>query len=186
MQVYYPSLQAIEQHTMQLDGARCDHCDKTNQLVSHGYIYKKQGVGAEPEPVGKRVFCSNRTYHTGCGRTVQLYMGATVRYLHHAGSVVVAFLFCLVAGMSIQRAYNNSTGAATSRHAYRWLNRLCAQLSDYRSLSHQPPLHDAAADGAANRPVRLMLLIATAETLLLRFGQPLCAAYQLQLQRAFL
>jgi hypothetical protein len=186
MQIYYVNLQAIEQRTMQLDLVRCPHCERTHQLVSHGYIYKKQGMGVELEAVGKRVFCSNRSDHTGCGRTVQLYMDATVRYLHHAGSAVVAFLLSLAAGTGIQRAYTDATGAATPRHAYRWLDRLCAQLSAYRSLSHRPLLREAAAGAGANRPVRLLSLIATAWPLLQRFGQPLCAAYQLQLQRPFL
>lgn len=185
MQIYYASLQAIEQQTMQLDLARCPHCGQSHQLVSHGFIYKKQ-VGAEPEAVGKRVFCSNRYQHTGCGRTMQLYLDATVRYLHHAGSAVVAFALSLMAGMSIQLAYYHATGTATPRHAYRWLNRLCAQSSAYRSLAHRPPLQDCAPGAAANRPARLISLMSTVTALLQRFGQPLCAGYQQQLQRPFL
>ena len=78
MQIYYPSLQAIEQQTMQLDSEQCAHCKQTHQLVSHGFIRKKR-AGAEPEAVGKRVFCSNRNHHAGCGRTMQLYLDSTVR-----------------------------------------------------------------------------------------------------------
>ena len=185
MQTYYPSLQAIEQRTMQLDRARCAHCQKTQQLVSHGFIRKKR-IGAEPEAVGKRVFCSNRDRRTGCGRTMQLYLDATVRYLHYAGCAVVAFVLALIAGRSIQHAYQHATGTATPRHAYRWLNRLCAQLSAYRSLSHRPPLQDTTPSAAANRPVRLLSLISTVTVLLQRFGQPLCAVYQRQWQRPFL
>lgn len=186
MQIYYPSLQAIEQATMQLDLAPCAHCGKTHQLVSHGYIYKKQ-VGAEPLAVGKRVFCSNRTYHKGCGRTVQLYMDATVRYLHHGGGAVVAFLMSLVAGMSIERAYMHAAdGASTPRNAYRWLDRLCAQLSSYRSLFHQPPLQDTPAGAAPKRPARLTALISTVAVLFRQFEAPLHAPYQLQSQRPFL
>ena len=83
MQIYYASLPAIEQQTRQLDHAQCRHCGQTQQLVSHGFIYKKQ-VGADPIATGKRVLCSNRHQHTGCGRTMQLYLDATVRYLHVA------------------------------------------------------------------------------------------------------
>jgi hypothetical protein len=185
MQIYYPNLPAIEQQTMQLDNAPCGHCKQTHQLVSHGFIRKKR-VGAEPEAVGKRVFCSNRNHHTGCGRTMQLYVDSTVRYLHHAGSCVVAFVLSLIAGMTIRHAYHHATGAVTPRNAYRWLNRLCAQLSIYRSLSHQPPLQDTAPIVAARRPVRLVSLMSTCEALLQRFGRQLCAAYQWQLQRPFL
>jgi hypothetical protein len=170
-----------------LDDARCIHCGQTHQLVSHGFIYKKR-ARAEPEAVGKRVFCSNRRLRTGCGRTMQLYLDTTIRYLHHAGDRVAAFVLSLMASMRIGQAYSHATGAATPRNAYRWLDRLCARTSVYRALSHRPPLRDAepTVPVAANRPSRLVSLAATFKALLQRFGQPLCAAYQSQLQRPFL
>lgn len=157
----------------------------TALTVSHGFVHKKR-VGAEPEAVGKRVFCSNRNRRTGCGRTMQLYVDSIVRYLHHAGCCVVAFVLSLRAGMTIQRAYHHAAGCATPRNTYRWLNRLSAQLSVYRSLSHRPPLQDTAAIVAANRPVCLTSLMPTFTALLQQFKQPLCVAYQSQLQRPFL
>jgi hypothetical protein len=185
MQIYYPSLQAIEQQTRQLDHAQCAHCQQTQQLVSHGFIRKKQ-VGAQPQAVGKRVFCSNRNQRTGCGRTVQLYLDSTVRYLHYAGGCVVAFLVCLIKSMTIEEAYHHATGAATPRNAYRWLDKLWAQLSSYRSLSHRPGFLPTDAPAPANAQPRRGLLLRSCNALLQRFGQPLCANYQRQLQRAFL
>lgn len=182
MQIYYPSLGAIERQTTLLDLARCPHCQQTHQLVSHGYIHKKQ-VGAAPQAVGKRVFCSNRYQHSGCGRTIQLYLAVTLRYLHHAGSAVAAFVLALIAGSTIERAYRLATGASTPRHAYRWLQRLYAQLSVYRSVAHRPAWQDSAAPA---RSPRLRSLLPTMQMLAQRFGQPLCVAYQLQLQRQFL
>lgn len=186
MQIYYPSLQAIEQQTMQLGSEQCVHCKQAHQLVSHGFIRKKR-VGGEPEAVGKRVFCSNRHRYTGCGRTLRLYLDSTVRYLHFAGTAVVAFVLSLIAGSTIQHAYHHATGAATPRNAYRWLNRLCAELSIYRSLAHQPPLQNTADTGLAvalNRRLRLLPLLSTFKALLQQFGEPLCATYQGQLQRS--
>ena len=189
MQIYYPSFQAIDQQTMQLDHAQCRHCRQTHQLVSHGFVYKKQ-AGADPQAVGKRVFCSNRQRHTGCGRTMRLYLDATVRWLRYTGAHVVAFMLALMAGRTVQQAYEQTTGRDDPRHAYRWLHRLGAQLSGYRSLSHQPPLQDAdvaaAVPVAAKRPVRTGLLASTCTQLLQRFGAPLCANYQQQTQRSFL
>lgn len=189
MQIYYPSLHAIEQQTMQLEHAQCAHCKQSQQLVSHGFIRKKQ-TGGEPAAVGKRVFCSNRNQRTGCGRTMQLYLDSTVRYLHHAGSRVVALVLSLIAGMTIEQAYRRATGATGAtggpRNAYHWLNRLCAQLSVYRGLSHRPPLQDAPAVVAEHRPARLLSLRSTFTALLQQFGEPLCAIYQSQLQRSFL
>ena len=185
MQIYFPSLQAICQQTTQLDLEQCPHCQRRRQLVSHGFIRKKR-VGAEPEAVGKRVFCSNRKRHTGCGRTMQLYLDTTGRYLHHGGAIVVAFVLMLIAGMSIEKAYTGSTGAGTGRNAYRWLARLSDQLTGYRSLSHRPPLREAGTGAAPGRSLRLSTLMATFATLLQRFRQPLCAAYQQHLQRPLL
>ncbi|MEJ7806850.1 MAG: hypothetical protein WKG03_13135 [Telluria sp.] len=185
MQIYFPSLQAICQQTTQLDLEQCPHCQRRRQLVSHGFIRKKR-VGAEPEAVGKRVFCSNRRRHTGCGRTMQLYLDTTVRFLHRGGAIVVAFVLLLIAGMSIERAYTGSTGAGTGRNAYRWLARLDDQLTGYRSLSHRPPLREAGAASAPGRSLRRSTLMATFVELQQRFDQPLCATYQQQLQRPLL
>ena len=215
MQIYYPNLPAIEQRTKQLDLTRCTHCSQTRQLISHGFIRKKR-VGGKSEAVGKRVFCSNRNRRTGCGRTMQLYLDATIRYLHYAGCVVVAFVAFLMTGLSIASAYQRATGSTTSRHAYRWLTALLAQLSTYRSVVHQPlfhavvhaVVHDHAHDSAPHsahdmarhppimrkpkappkrpRPARLVLLMASVKALFVFCGQPLCAAYQQQLQRPFL
>ena len=185
MQIYFPSLQAICQQTSQLDLAQCAHCQRSRQLVSHGFIRKKR-VGAQPLAVGKRVFCSNRNQRTGCGRTMQLYLDATVRYLHHGGATVAAFILALMTGLSIETAYTGSTGAGTARNAYRWLARLSTQLPCYRSLSHRAPLHESGASAAPGRSVRQSILMATFEALLQRFEQPLCATYQQQLQRPLL
>jgi len=186
MQFYYPSLCAIEQKTMQLAHAQCVHCQQTQQLVSHGFVYKKQAHAA-PQAVGKRVFCSNRRRHTGCGRTMRLYLDSTVRWLRYAGAYVVAFILGLIAGRAVQQAYGQATGTDDPRHAYRWLHRLGAQLSRYRSLSHQPLFQDAEASPAtANRPVRTRLLVSTCKQLLQRFGAPLCAQFQQQTQQSFL
>ncbi|MBI1889498.1 MAG: hypothetical protein HYS18_02500 [Burkholderiales bacterium] len=186
MQLYYSSLQAIEQQTMQLDDEPCRHCRQSHHLISHGFIRKKRS-GAEPEAVGKRVYCSNRNRHTGCGRTVQLYIDSTIRYLRHAGECVVAFALSLIKGLTIQYAYHAATGtdADTPRNAYRWLHRLSAQLSVWRSLAHKPPLQDAGANAAAHAGPR-QLLTSTFAALLQHFGQPLCAHYQRHTQRPFL
>ncbi|BBB62219.1 hypothetical protein UNDKW_5964 (plasmid) [Undibacterium sp. KW1] len=185
MQRYYPNLQAIHQQTMQLEYAQCKHCQQTQHLVSHGFIRKKR-LGAEPQAVGKRVYCSNRHHRTGCGRTMQLYLDSTIRYLHHAGCCVVALVLLLMAGMTVQHAYHQATGVSMPRNAYRWLHRLHMQASVYRSLPHRPPLQDANPFMTTHRSARLGSLMSTFQTLLQRFGQHLCTAYQSQLQRSFL
>ena len=183
MKIYHASLHAMQQQTMQLSHEQCKHCRQSQQLISHGFVYKKQAVAAAQQAVGKRVFCSNRDGHSGCGRTMRLYLDTRVRYLHYAGCCVVAFVLLLMRGMSVQHAYRQVTACDDPRNAYRWLNKLWTQLSHYRSLLHQPLWQRPVA---ANSHPRLELLASTFTALLQQFGQPLCARYQLILQRALL
>ncbi len=185
MQTYYSSLQAIEQQTKQLALAQCAHCHQSQHLVSHGFIRKKQH-GAAPIEVGKRVYCSNRYRHTGCGRTMQLYLDVTVRYLHYAGSALVAFILSLINGASIDRAYFEATGCASARKAYRWLNRFEAQVSYYRSLLHRPVLAHLSSPNWPNRTPRLQTIMSSITVLVQHLGEPLCAAFQQKLQRSLI
>lgn len=183
MKIYHASLQAIQQQTMQLCHEQCKHCKQSHQLISHGFVYKKQAVSRPQQAVGKRVFCSNRDGHTGCGRTIRLYLDVTVRYLHYTGSCVVAFILLLIGGMSVQRAYLQATGTEDPRNAYRWLKKLWTQLSHYRSLLHPPLLPQSVVP---RRSPRTGLLASTFTALLQQFGQPLCARYQLKQQHALI
>jgi transposase-like protein len=185
MQTYYPSLDAIQQQTMQLTSEQCKHCGHADQLVSHGFIRKKQPGGGKPQSVGKRVFCSNRNLRTGCGRTMQLYLDSTLRYMHYAGSTVVAFVLLLLTNVSITLAYTQATHAQTPRHAYRWLQRLHAKMSVYRSLVHQPPLDPPTDPSVPPQSSRHSLLDSTFSALLRQFAQPLCQSFQSQLQHQF-
>ena len=114
---------------------------------------------------------------------MQLYLDTRVRYWHHTGQRVVAFLVGLVSGFTVQHAYYQATGTADARHAYRWLQRLGAQLSRYRSLWHRPPLSDSAVPA---HPERRAVLTATVRALWQRFGPDLCTHYQRQTQCSFL
>lgn len=181
MKIYYANLQAMEQQTRALGNEQCHHCNRSHQLISHGFVYKKQSMAEPKQAAGKRVFCSNRGAHTGCGRTMQLYLDSTVRYLHYWGRCVVSFVLALMTNVTIQQAYQHATGTAEPRHAYRWLAKLFSQLSAYRCLLHQPTLQHAKT---ASRYPRRDLLCTTFTALLRQLGQPLCSCYQQQLQRS--
>lgn len=168
MQTYYPDMQAIEQQTLQLEHERCLHCQQTQQLISHGFVHQKR-VGALPVAIGKRVFCSNRNQRTGCGRTVRLYLDSPVRYLHYAAGIVEVFLLALIAGINTQRAYQQATGTEAPRNGYRWLIKVWAQLSVYRSLLHQPSLSSAPRTAIQPRHPRRCLLLATLEPFVISY-----------------
>lgn len=184
MQQYYPDLQAIDLQTRQLEHERCPHCQHA-QFVSHGYVYQKRS-GAEPEAVGKRVFCSNRNRHTGCGRTMRLYLDRALRYFHYSGSQLLAFVLTLLTGQSVQQAYCHATGCPEPRQAWRWLRRLQRHLPAYRSLQHSPSLPEIPSATPDQRVAPRSLLASTFIWLKQRFGTPLCCRFQSQLQRPFL
>jgi hypothetical protein len=185
MQIYYASLQAIDLQTRQLAHAQCRHCHAAHQLVSHGFVYKKR-AGADPQAVGKRVFCSNRDGQSGCGRTSRLYLDAAIRKLHYAGGQLVAFVLALIQSSTVRQAYSGATGTADPRNAYRWLNRLHWQLSTYRSLAQQAPLPCSATPPGTKPAARRNLLGSTFLALSNDFGVPLCANFQRKLQRSFI
>jgi len=179
MTTYFSSLQDIERYTHQLQHETCQHCKHTQQLLSHGYIRKKSEGSS---PVGKRIFCSNRHPHTGCGRTLQLYLASVVPALHYPGSVLIAFFLAFIQGITITKAYLTATGACSARNAFRWLHKAMARLSHFRSLFH-PPL---SAQKASESSLKRVLLGSTFQGLLQHFSEPLCSRLQLKLQRAFL
>ncbi len=185
MLIYYPSLQAIEQQSRQLCSAACHHCGKTCNLLSHGYIRKKRH-GGQPLPVGKRVFCSNRRSHNGCGRTIRLFLDNAIRGLHATADQVSAFVLGLVTGAAVARAYLLATGGQ-ARNAWRWINKMQIQLLSWRSLAHQPQLPVSAAAAAAPRHrhqavLRTTLAMWRGE----RDGQSLCRTWQRHQQQAFM
>jgi hypothetical protein len=184
MQQYHPDLQAIDLQTRQLEHQRCPHCQRA-QFVSHGYVYQKRS-GAEPEAVGKRVFCSNRNRRTGCGRTLRLYLDRALRYFHYSGLQLLAFVFAVLTGQSVRQAYWHATRCPEARHAWRWLQRLQLQLPAYRTLQHCPSLPGSPTAPPERRPARHALLASTFAWLEHHFGTPLCCHFQSRLQRPFL
>lgn len=185
MLIYYPTLQAIEQQSRQLCGTACHHCGKTCNLLSHGYICKKQH-GGQPLPVGKRVFCSNRRSHDGCGRTIRLFLDNTIRSLHATADQVSAFVLALVAGTAVAHAYLLATGGP-ARNAWRWLVKMQAQLPNWRSLAHQPPLPVIAAAAAPPRYRHQTVLRTTLAAMCGEHaGRSLCRVLQRRRQQAFM
>ncbi len=179
---YFATIESINQHTMQLQNVPCSHCGKVAQLVSHGFIYKDQSSRTCPAPVGKRVFCSNRYGRTGCGRTMRLYLSGTIRYLHYAGCIVVAFVLVLMQGASIAKAYHQITGTPDARNAYRWLHKLMKRIDHFRSVFSLDSVDDIAQGPPTPASERRGLLTSTFALLMAKLQQPLCAAYQLSRQ----
>ena len=160
----------------------CPHCGCDDQLVSHGFVYRKQ-VCAEPAQVGKRLCCSNRFGRTGCGRTVQLYLTKVIPRLHYSASVMFVFVSALLVGSSVVSAFQLATGRVEPRHAWRWLRRLVQQLPLWRSRFQTPvfQLDSGLGSGSGMRSV----LTSSLTVVFAVEGCTSCAAYQLYWQAAF-
>lgn len=186
MNIYHPSLEAMEQVTAQLHEAVCRYCRTAGQLVSHGYVYKKSSHGKPPRRVGKRVFCSTRYGRVGCGRTVQLYLDCALVYLHATGATVVDFVAALLRGVRIQRAYREATGANEARNGFRWLRKLAAMIPVFRATVQQPVLEGPPREPLNRVNPRRALIVSTFRNLLAQYGSPLCARFQTAQQRSLI
>jgi hypothetical protein len=158
MRLFFADLETLHRFTLELDRHQetltCHHCARRSQLVSHGFVYRKQHNN-EKQPVAKRIFCSNRHGKTGCGRTRQLYLDHIIPRLSHTAEHLFVFLSALIAGLSIPRAYRKATLTPEPRNAYRWLQRAMRHLTRYRSLLKRPD--DAALFAQRSWPLQHLL-----------------------------
>ena len=142
MQRFFSSLAVIEQLTSSMNhsGIRhiCPICRKSDQWVSHGFLYKKPG-----DKAGKRVLCGKRYGKSGCGHTQPLYLDDVLPQRRYKLSVLLAFVLSLFKGATVEQAYYQAIGHQHSspRQAWRWLNALWANMGKFRSrtTSSEPP-----------------------------------------------
>lgn len=132
----------------------------------------------ESRIIGKRIVCSNRYGHKGCGRTRQLYLKDVIPRLHYRLFVFITFIEALLAGDLVDKAYLKAIGSLEKnpRHAWRWLQKLMRQLPLWRNrVSH------ADEDfSVSQRSPTLNILLPTVKqifwplpTIQYRFQQPL-------------
>jgi len=132
---FFNDLDTLNSYSLELGSTRlgihCAHCQQDAQWVSHGFVYKKSSGGTF-STVGKRVICSNRHNKFGCGRTIRLYLAHRTPNFQYPVAAFFAFVKALLASYPIDTAYQQSTGAHSSRNAYHWLNRFLLNTDRYR------------------------------------------------------
>ncbi len=185
MERYFNDLDTLHRFTLSLDSQphpiRCQHCSKQGQFVSHGFVYKKQHHG-EKRAVGKRIFCSNRHGRSGCGRTLRLYLTTELAFLHYTTVHLTAFLFALLGGSTIQRAYRSATQTDEPRNAWRWLHKLQRKLVEYRALLKAPCLPLPRRCTLKNK--QRTILLSSLQPLFSTLGS--CAQVQQRTQTSFI
>lgn len=168
MQRFFPSLRELDHFTHSLDSLtvddQCQHCSRTDQWISHGYVCNKSG-----EKVGKRILCGSRYGKQGCGRTRQLYLQHLIPQRRYTLSKLLTLIVALIKGCTVEQAYYQAIGHDHSAHrqAWRWLNALWARMSRLRAELASPP--DSGAPPAQYRSRRLSILLSTLSHWLSRF-----------------
>jgi hypothetical protein len=187
MQRFFVDFEALDRFTLSLacfdETLQCPHCAKSQHLVSHGIVYKQRSIQVR-ERVGKRVFCSNRYHHSGCGRTAQLYVAGVVPSLQYSATQVFLFVFALLKHASVKKAYQRATGQGASRNAWRWLHKAMDRLTDFRCFVKGRL--DSITSRFACRCRRLKLLLPTLQHLFSVLPHCPCSHYQLARQAAFI
>lgn len=189
MQKYYNHYDSIDRLTLSLGyhetELECVHCLRGDQFVSHGIIYKQRSSTAR-EKVGKRIFCSNRYNHSGCGRTFQLYVSGEIPSLHYNAVHVFAFILSLLANMSIEAAYSNAIKQenVTPRNAWRWRDKLVAKLTEYRIFLAVRTEHCSIPP--ERHPSRLKHLLPSLSAMVSKTTSNLCMNFQRCQQNAFI
>lgn len=177
----------LERATRELDAQpdrfTCRRCQRSDQFVSHGFVYRKQRGGVRCV-VGKRVFCANRCGRRGCGATLRLWLSDGVPRLHVAARVLQGFVLALLAGSGVASAYLQATAALSSRQGWRWVKRLRDGLVLWRS--HLPRSTSPLWPLFAARSQRMQVLLTSLSALALHFGERFVARFQADLQVPFL
>lgn len=176
---FFPCLQSL--HAFSLNPSlSCVHCGSEQSFVSHGFVYQKQSL-ALPQPVGKRLVCSNRFGRSGCGRTLRLYLAHSLPRWHYGATVLSLFLLTLLSGASVVAAFQQATGRHEARQAWRWLHRLYRQLPNWRARF----THRLVTLPSGYRTPRLTVLLTTLAALFTTQQPTDCATLQLRWQHAF-
>jgi len=193
MKQFFPTIDAIHQFSLNLSLHQsrliCQHCSKQDQFVSHGFVHKQRS-GASNEKVGKRLLCSNRYQHTGCGRTFQLYVASEIPHHQYGIAQLFTFIISLFNHFSVFDAYQKAINKThvEPRNAWRWVRKLMCRLSDYRTslFSVSEPDLDPTPTDFTLRSHRLQVLLSTLTSLSLKDGDTFCSAFQLNNQSAFM
>ena len=179
MKIFFHDLKSLTQFCWQINikSVKCPYCHKSTQFTLHDFIYSNSVI------VGKRLFCSNRYSHSGCGKTIRLYISHRVPQLVYTAVEVTAFLLALINGLSITQAYQDATGTFEPRNAYRWLDKLKSRLSAFRHYLTTPC--SQSVERFSHRIRGLRLLLPTLERLFSSPSQHSCACFQNFHQKAF-
>ncbi|AWB66174.1 hypothetical protein C2869_06865 [Saccharobesus litoralis] len=181
MQTFFQSLSDIERYLEPCHryySLTCQHCGLGGHLISHGFIYKQLSMH-ERKTIGKRVVCSNRYGHSGCGRTTQLVLAECVPNRQYSAWQLSVFIVLLLTNVAVVKAYQQATKQVSTRQAWRWVAALKRNIMQYRLRLKSPV--SVTSSWRCTHPV-----FATLCALVDDLTAPVCLAFQLSAQTAFI
>jgi hypothetical protein len=125
----------------------CLHCKRIGHLLGHGFL-RGYGGSQEREVRGRRLYCSRRGRHTGCGKTQSIWDSAVIPRVSLPASLLWRFLDLWQQGLSRWKAYRQAFGKAERSRPY----QICKQFKRAQSAlrdrllrkGSSPPLGDTA------------------------------------------
>lgn len=187
MDIFFDDINKLDQFTknLKLHQAQliCPTCKKSDQFISHGFVYKQQ-VKGKLLTVGKRIFCTNRYRKTGCGSTTRFYIKQRIPSFQYSCAHLVVFVCQLLKQNSIQVAYQQATGKYEHRNAYRWLSKLTLKMSEHRAFLYANTA--AISLGLTHFSERFKLLLSPLSEIFDLLTPCPCSQYQMLVQQSVL
>lgn len=187
MPKFYEDFDSLQQVTLNLefyiDVFTCLFCLKSDQFVSHGFIFHRMD-GEIVAITGKRLLCCNRRGRSGCGRTLTLYLQEKLPNYVYTGAHINVFFLMLLAEQSIPKAYQIATGCYEPRNAYRWLEGACLKLVEYRALLNKKAIQTLQT--FKMRSLKFKIVLSTLKALFSKLALFPCATFQITTRQSFL
>ena len=136
MRYFFPTLDCIAQFIASANATIrlvCPHCGSSQHWISHGFL-RKQLSSTTTWTYGKRLLCSNRRGHAGCGRTQALRLSEALPRRHTNATALGTFLHALTLGVPVPQAYQSVQTRVQPRQGWRWQQTLKARQVWLRSL----------------------------------------------------
>lgn len=140
---YYSSKEDFHNFYLILKQIACPHCKAIGFLILHGYLrgrdYKDYG---EKITRGHRIFCNNRGYSKGCGRTFSVLASSIFKKFSIRTKDLWRFLKNAAKRLSIRKAFKPLMPYFSYSSAYRLWRKFCrcqSRIRTYLSRLCRPP-----------------------------------------------
>lgn len=187
MPKFYDDFDSLQQVTHNLefyfDVFACLFCSKSDQFVSHGFIFHRKDEKIVAI-TGKRLLCCNRRGRSGCGRTLTLYLKEKQPQYVYSSAHINVFFLMLLARQTIPKAYQIATGCYEPRNAYRWMESACLKLVEYRALLKEKTIKTIQTYKL--KSLNYKIVLSTLKALFSKFNRFPCAFFQMTTRQSFL